>query len=452
MSGSAIRSLDAVVTGHSLPALQTALDLAEVGLRVAVAPPIVARPLRALAERDPDRLVAGFMTRLAQPVEQGDAESDASALPLSISPRWPLLRGPKGQWLPQTEPQVLGIPASPLASEVFDLLGASGALRAYLDRLKPLLTVGKTRSIGEVVHARMGAAALQGLVEPQVFERFGRSAHDVDVAVAAPGLNEALSRAGALSTGALAYADRNVARETVVAAASGLAGLTRVALRRLELYGVLLLPKHVSAAHPDDKGWSIRTVDGERLEARSLVLDQGDEPAPLPGSLPGLESVLPEAMRVYASIDMDRQAWLEPGSSGVTLANGWSLRAEAGEDVDNGLATARLGSAVLFAGGSAAESGREALERDLEAALHEAGLVRAAGADWQVQTAAAPFAKVEQRDAARAALEALTEQQPTLLPVGRALHGDDLGGALGSAHLAAIDLRRRLLGLASERD
>lgn len=452
MSEPANRAFDALVAGHSPPALQTALDLAEVGLRVAVAPPAVDRPARTAAERDPDGVVAAFMTRIAQPVEQGDAEPDSSALPLAIGPSGPLLLGPKGQWLPQAEPQVLGIPASPLASAVFELLGTRGALRAYLDRLKPLLTVGKTRSIGELVRARMGAAVLQRLVEPQVFERFGLSAHDVDVALAAPGLNEALSRAGALSAGVLAYADRNVARETAVAATGGPARLTRAALRRLELYGVQLLPEHVSAAHSHDEGWTVQTADGERFEARSLVLDQGDEPTPLPGSVPDLEPVLPEAMRVYASTEIDRPAWLVAGASGVALAGGWSLRAEAGEDADGVSARARFGSAVLPAGGFAAGTGREALERELEAALSQAGLARAVGAEWQVRMAAAPFAEIEQRDSARAALDALTEQQPTLLAVGRALHGDGLGEALGSAHLAAVALRRRLLGLAPEHD
>src|SRR5690606_15064284 len=137
---------------------------------------------------------------------------------------------------PQSHPTVLGIPTVPLAAENLRLLGSGGATRAYMDRVTPLLTVGKTRSLGVLVNRRLGRKARERLVEPQVRERFGVAADDVDVAVAAPGLNEALSRAGSLSAAALAYLERFEASETMIEPADGWDALVRATLGRLESY------------------------------------------------------------------------------------------------------------------------------------------------------------------------------------------------------------------------
>ena len=51
--------------------------------------------------------------------------------------------------LPKTG--MLGIPANPLGDDVRRIIGWSGALRAYLDRLMPILTIGRAHSLGKLV-------------------------------------------------------------------------------------------------------------------------------------------------------------------------------------------------------------------------------------------------------------------------------------------------------------
>ena len=66
--------IDAVVTGRSLPALQTALDLAEVGLKVVVLGGGTAEASKPWAERDPDGVIRAFAKRIASAVDQAPAE------------------------------------------------------------------------------------------------------------------------------------------------------------------------------------------------------------------------------------------------------------------------------------------------------------------------------------------------------------------------------------------
>ncbi|HZK59878.1 MAG TPA: FAD-dependent oxidoreductase, partial [Cryobacterium sp.] len=75
---------------------------------------------------------------------------------------------PAGAWLhlpangsgavsvPLPKAGVLGIPASPLADDVRRVIGWGGAWRAYLDRLMPVLTIGREHSLGDLVRKRMG--------------------------------------------------------------------------------------------------------------------------------------------------------------------------------------------------------------------------------------------------------------------------------------------------------
>ena len=66
--------IDAIVTGQSLPALQSALDLAEVGLKVAVLSPEKSDSFEPSAERDPEGSIAEFITRIAETIEQADRQ------------------------------------------------------------------------------------------------------------------------------------------------------------------------------------------------------------------------------------------------------------------------------------------------------------------------------------------------------------------------------------------
>lgn len=113
---------------------------------------------------------------------------------------------PAGAWVrlpnatvPLPKAGLLGIPSSPLAADVVRVIGWGGALRAYLDRLTPVLKIGQERSLGVLVRKRMGRKVLERLVSPIASGVYSAPADDLDIAVVAPGLNAALTRQGSLS-------------------------------------------------------------------------------------------------------------------------------------------------------------------------------------------------------------------------------------------------------------
>lgn len=464
--------IDAVVTGRSLPALQSALDLAEVGLRVVVLEDAADAVTEPWAERDPDGLIGAFAKRIAAAVDHASAEEEAAVRLVEVPASSPLLLHGI-EWLPQAEPNVLGIPAVPLAAHTFAVLGSGGAFRAYLDRLTPLLTVGKTRMFGELVRKRMGEKTLRRLVDPQVFERFGVAASQVEAAIAAPGLNEALSRAGSLGTAVLAYADRNVARETRFTPARGAAEFADEVLRRLELYGVALCSERPVSIAEEGEGWVVQLEGGEVLSTRALVADLGDL-ATASGALQALvQAVLPQEARVYATMVMQRPEWLGEASRAIARVNDWSIT------IDTAFDLAPSSSSDPLSEGPPAEPARSCLVQarsevsalsDSVSKLAEARSRESAGAalgrigtgigtglgiGWlsgaSLQTAvvrAAPYRTVAERNDAGEALAGLETALPSLAVVGRSVHGDDQAAALSSAHVSAVRLRRRLLGLA----
>jgi oxygen-dependent protoporphyrinogen oxidase len=113
---------------------------------------------------------------------------------------------PAGAWLqlpdravPMPKAGLLGIPSSPLANDVIAAIGWGGALRAYLDRLMPSLKIGQDRNLGALVRRRMGRAVLERLVAPVASGVYSADPDKLDVTVAAPGLNQAITRVGSLS-------------------------------------------------------------------------------------------------------------------------------------------------------------------------------------------------------------------------------------------------------------
>lgn len=124
---------------------------------------------------------------------------------------------PKVAAAPLPEQSVLGVPANPWDESVRRIIGWRGAWRAYVDRLRPPLTIGTERNLGRLVRSRMGAAVHDRLVAPLTAGRFGLTPDEVDVVAAAPGLTAALTRTGSLGA---AVADLLVDRD---ARASGTA-------------------------------------------------------------------------------------------------------------------------------------------------------------------------------------------------------------------------------------
>ena len=158
---------------------------------------------------------------------------------------------------------VRGIPENPWDESVRRLIGWRGTWRAYLDRLRPPLTIGQERSLGRLVRTRMGDAVLDRLVAPLSLGAFSIHPDDVDVEAVAPGLSSALTRTGSLAGGvAQLRADRRKEGEGAERFEGIDGGMSRLidALRsRLgELGARVVLNARVSEIEPRADGrWSV---------------------------------------------------------------------------------------------------------------------------------------------------------------------------------------------------
>ncbi|MBK0422133.1 hypothetical protein JD292_08600 [Leucobacter sp. CSA2] len=455
--------VDVQVIGTGAAELAAALELAEVGLRIRVSPAPgddeawAALPSSGVA--DPDSALRGFLAHVAAPLAEGGPGVPA-ADPVESPIKPVLLRSSRGEWVPQPTPEVLGIPAVPMSADTLAVLGGGASTRAYLDRVKPLLTIGKTRSVGALVQSRMGKGALERLVEPIVRERYGVSAADVDMAIAAPGLNEDLTVIGTLSGAVLAYAERDVARETHVRPAGGWAALREALLARLALYEVEFTEQPVVDARHAVEGWTIVSERGVEGTVGALVVGVD----PFGGELPGLAGDLGELsprsarLRVRAAIEdpglpemdpaRDALDALEVADTGGTGAP-WSVRL--GSDGAGGWFAEATSAATPYAAPTAgAVQGRHATARELEWATAAIGHAEArlSGAGLDSHRAVAPYVTTEERDAEASRLAVWRAARDETLPVGPALHGGDLAAAIADARSAAIALRRRLTGIA----
>lgn len=196
-----------VVVGGGVSGLVAARECAKVGLRVTVleASDAVGGVVRSaeVAGITLDVGAESFATRGGIVRELLD---DLGLADDVVSPN------PAGAWVvgvpgvgaaPLPKGGVLGIPDNPWAPDVRRVIGWSGAWRAYVDRLRPPLTIGHQHSLGKLVRSRLGARVLDRLVAPVTSGVYSARPDDIDVDLAAPGLNAALTRVGSL-TGAVA--------------------------------------------------------------------------------------------------------------------------------------------------------------------------------------------------------------------------------------------------------
>nr|BFF09854.1 hypothetical protein GCM10025699_11570 [Microbacterium flavescens] len=193
-----------LVVGAGIAGLVAALECAKVGMPVTVLE-AAGRPGGTIAEAE----VGGLRVDVgASCWSTADGDVDALVAELDLAPRavspsasatWIAGLGRSGAAAaPVPADSVLGIPANPWAQDVRPFIGLSGAWRAYLDRLRPPLTIGKERNLDRLVRTRMGDAVVDRMVAPLSVGRFGLAPSHVDVAAAAPGLSSALTRTGSL--------------------------------------------------------------------------------------------------------------------------------------------------------------------------------------------------------------------------------------------------------------
>ncbi|WP_309066163.1 protoporphyrinogen/coproporphyrinogen oxidase [Microbacterium sp.] len=186
---------------------------------------------------------------------------------------------------------ILGIPANPFQDDVRRIIGWRGAWRAYLDRLRPPLTIGHERSLGRLVASRMGARVRDRLVAPVTAGVYSAHPDDVDTDIAAPGLNAALTRVGSLTgaVAALRLEQQEKAAGRPGSAVLGLAGgMTRLvdALRTdLEKYDAeVRTGVRATGLTRDGKTWTV-AIDGETdaapepLVATGVIVATAEPPA-----------------------------------------------------------------------------------------------------------------------------------------------------------------------------
>ncbi|MFC0680252.1 protoporphyrinogen/coproporphyrinogen oxidase [Lysobacter korlensis] len=121
---------------------------------------------------------------------------------VSPSPAGAWLYQAEGRALPLPATSILGIPGSPLASDVIAVLGAAAASRAFFsDALLPGPVGAKSATLGELVRRRMGDAVLDKLVTPVAQGVHSAHPDDLPLDRVAPGVRIAMLREGSLARG-----------------------------------------------------------------------------------------------------------------------------------------------------------------------------------------------------------------------------------------------------------
>ena len=191
-----------VVVGGGIGGLVAAHACAKVGIRVTVleASDRLGGAVRTidLAGVRVDVGAEGYATR-GGAVRGLVDELDLTDAVAPTAPRAEWISGLPGGAAPVPQATVRGIPENPWEESIRRVIGRRGTWRAYLDRLRPPLTIGQERSLGRLVRTRMGDLVLDRLVAPLSLGGFSIHPDDVDVELVAPGLNAALTRTGSLA-------------------------------------------------------------------------------------------------------------------------------------------------------------------------------------------------------------------------------------------------------------
>jgi oxygen-dependent protoporphyrinogen oxidase len=152
---------------------------------------------------------------------------------------------PGGAWVawdgdvaPLPAAGILGIPGVPLADDVRRIIGWRGSLRAYADRLMPLLRVRAESDLGDIVRRRMGTRVLDRLVTPVVAGVHSADPSVVDVHTVAPGLTQAMTTQGSLSGAVMALREQAPAGSQVEGIAGGMFRLVEALEADCRFFGV----------------------------------------------------------------------------------------------------------------------------------------------------------------------------------------------------------------------
>ncbi|MCU1545089.1 MAG: protoporphyrinogen oxidase [Homoserinimonas sp.] len=268
---------DVVIVGGGVAGLVAARDLAIGGLKVTVlerSETFGGKVRRHTVDGiDLDAGAESFATRhdtvadLLRELDLGDDIVFPDASGAWLKPA----RGPSRP-LPKTG--VLGIPGTPMAQDVIDVVGLSGAFRAQLDALLPGFIGSREKTLGGLVRKRMGRAVLNKLVAPIATGIHSRHPDELDVDTVAPGLRSGLNREESLAQAVLALRAASPAGSAVAGLEGGIYRVTDALHARLIALGVTLVT-HATVVEADATG--VTLADGERIAASRVVLA-----APLP--------------------------------------------------------------------------------------------------------------------------------------------------------------------------
>ena len=224
---------------------------------------------------------------------------------------------PEGAWLqPASGPafrlpenSLLGIPGSPMASDVTAIIGTRAALRAYAETLIPSFVGAKAETLGELVRRRMGSAVLEELVRPIARGVHSADADELPLDQVAPGLRSAVARTGSLARAVLDLRATSARAGSAVAGIRG--GVYRLVDRLafdLERFGVDV---RLRVTATDVRTDSIR-LDGRAESGRVIVA----APGVLGESGPGTRVVLATLVVDQPLLDA------APRGTGVLVAPG----------------------------------------------------------------------------------------------------------------------------------
>lgn len=457
---------EVVVVGAGVAGLVTAHDLARRGYDVLVLEArervggIVAR--HDLAGLVLDAGAESFAVRggaVAELAEQLGLEADL------VDPE------PGGAWLrladrsvPLPKRTMLGIPSVPLAEDVIAVLGWRGALRAYLDRLMPVLKVGKDERLGPLVERRMGSAVLRRLVAPISGGVYSSDARDLDVAVVAPGLNEAMTRAGSLSGGvALRIGDGARPGSAVRGIRGGMHRLPQALRAEVERRATIRTDVAVDHVERRDAGWAVQAGE-ERWTASALVVATPGAAAATLLAGAGLEVEAAPATTVELVTLVVEGLEGAPRGSGALVAEdagiaakalthatakwGW-LAEDAGDRAVLRVSYGRAGEAPATAGLD--DAAAVALARADASAILGVPVPEPVAADRVRWEQAQPSSSVGARAMQRRVRDAVADV-PNLEVVGAWIAGTGLAQVVPDAREAALRIRRERFAIELDPD
>ncbi|RWZ67966.1 protoporphyrinogen oxidase [Labedella populi] len=336
-----------VVIGGGMAGLVAALDCARVGIRVTVlegsdhvggalrAEEVGGLQVEVGAESYATR--GGTVRALAESVGLRDSI-------VTPNPEGAWVAAAKGRMAPLPKAGILGIPSNPLADDVRAVIGWSGALRAYLDRIMPVLTVGTEHDLGALVTRRMGRAVRDDLVAPVTMGVYSSDPEALDVTFAAPGLNRALTTAGSLSGAVATMRAASRAGSNVEGVIGGMSALVDAIVHELQhSWGVeIRRDAPVSALERDGDGWAVSVSgdssagreEGEGLHADYVIVAIPEAPAldllaELDPSLADIEPLEPPRVDLVTLVLDDSRLDRHPRGTGMLVSPTAGLTAKA---------------------------------------------------------------------------------------------------------------------------